>query len=282
VITFIVFIARYLVFTFHESPKFLISKGRDQEAIDVLRKIARFNKAPMPTLSLEDLQLIDANADTYQRPKDVKQSLVERFGFLRGLFLSRLQCFSFFLLAIAYMGDYWSFTLAGSFLPIVLLRNNIGSGGNVTETYRQYIYIYLPGIIGAFFALCSIQLPLIGRKWSLVISATLQGLSMAMYTQVRNTAGYVGLNALEYIMQTYFNAVLYASAPEMFNTSYRASASGMLSCLGRIAGIVAPIAGQRFIAEGTSGVLWLGAGGIWVSALFMCFLPIEMRKRQMF
>jgi hypothetical protein len=25
---------------------------------------------------------------------------------------------------------------------------------------------------------------------------------MAMYTQVRNTAGYVGLNALEYIMQT--------------------------------------------------------------------------------
>lgn len=80
----------------------------------------------------------------------------------------------------------------------------------------------------------------------------------------------------------YFNAVLYASAPEMFNTSYRASASGMLSCLGRIAGIVAPIAGQRFIAEGTSSILWLGAGGIWVSALFMCFLPIEMRTRQMF
>jgi hypothetical protein len=25
---------------------------------------------------------------------------------------------------------------------------------------------------------------------------------MAMYTQVRTTAGYVGLNALEYIMQT--------------------------------------------------------------------------------
>lgn len=25
---------------------------------------------------------------------------------------------------------------------------------------------------------------------------------MAMYTQVKNTAGYVGLNALEYVMQT--------------------------------------------------------------------------------
>jgi hypothetical protein len=38
--------------------------------------------------------------------------------------------------------------------------------------------------------------------------------------------------------------VLYASAPELFDTSYRGSASGMLSCLGRLAGIVAPFAGE--------------------------------------
>lgn len=92
--------------------------------------------------------------------------------------------------------------MAGAFLPIVLLRNNVDSGrGTVSDTYRQYIIIYLPGVIGAIIALFSVQLPLIGRKWSLVISAALQGLSMAMYTQVKTTAGYVGLNALEYIMQ---------------------------------------------------------------------------------
>lgn len=100
-------------------------------------------------------------------------------------------------------GDYWSFNLAGYFLPIVLLRNNVSKGAdNVSDTYREYIYIYLPGIIGAILALFSVQLPLLGRKWSLVVSAALQGLSMAMYTQVKSTAGYVGLNALEYIMQT--------------------------------------------------------------------------------
>lgn len=100
-------------------------------------------------------------------------------------------------------GDYWSFNLAGAYLPIILLKNNVSTGsGTVTETYRQYVYIYLPGIVGAFIALVSIQLPLVGRKWSLVFSALCQGLSMAMYTQVKTTAGYVGLNALEYIMQT--------------------------------------------------------------------------------
>ncbi|KAJ5882869.1 uncharacterized protein N7473_009755 [Penicillium subrubescens] len=245
-ITFIVFVARYLVFTFHESLKFLISQGRDQDAIGVLHRISKFNKAPMPTPSLAEFQLTDSDADTYQSPEAATSSVVERFRFLRGLFLCKLQCFTFALLAIAYMGDYWSFTLAGSFLPIVLLRDN-GSGGNVTETYRQYIYIYLPGILGALTATLALELS----------------------------------DYLKLTMQ-YFNAVLYASAPEMFNTTYRASASGMLSCLGRITSVVAPIAGQRFIAEGTSGVLWLGAGGIWLSALFMCFLPIEMRTRQMF
>jgi hypothetical protein len=68
----------------------------------------------------------------------------------------------------------------------------------------------------------------------------------------------------------------------MFDTTYRASASGMLSCLGRLAGIVAPFAGQKYLASGSSGILWLGAGGIWLSSFVMIFLPIEMRNRQMY
>jgi hypothetical protein len=79
----------------------------------------------------------------------------------------------------------------------------------VQDTYQQYIIIYTPGILGAILALCSVQMPLLGRKWSLVFSAICQGLSMAMYTQVYTTAGYVGLNALEYIMQTVRHPLLF-------------------------------------------------------------------------
>ncbi|KAK5029527.1 hypothetical protein LTS07_005989 [Exophiala sideris] len=288
--TLAVFFLRFFVFKFHESPKFLLGKGRYQEAIDVLHRIAKYNGAAEPTLTVEDFHEVDRTLriNSIDRAagssaKDVVLRTFKSVGFLRGLFLNKLECVTFILLALAYMGDYWSFNLAGSFLPIVLLKNNVSSGADtVTDTYREYVYIYLPGVIGAIIALFSVQLPLVGRKWSLVISAALQGLSMAMYTQVKTTAGYVGLNALEYIMQTYFNAVLYASAPEMFDTTYRASASGMLSCLGRLAGIVAPFAGQNYIGENSAGILWLGAGGIWLSSFVMCFLPIEMRNRQMF
>ncbi|KAH6644117.1 sugar transporter-like protein [Boeremia exigua] len=294
VVTLVIFFLRFFVFTFHESPKFLLARGREAEAIEVLHKIAKFNRAPPPTLTVEHFAAIDAmdgvvpedvptNLTRTEKNKRVVKGFGKELRRLKGIFTNRLSCFIFVLLGIAYMGDYWSFNLAGSFLPIILLRNNVNDGrGTVIETYQQYLIIYSPGIIGAGLALLSVQMPLLGRKWSLVFSAICQGLAMAMYTQVKNTAGYVGLNALEYIMQTYFNAVLYASAPELFDTEYRGSVSGMLSCLGRIAGIVAPYAGAQMLANASSGILWLGAGGIWLSALVMVFLPVEMRNRQMF
>jgi MFS family permease len=315
--TLFVFFLRFVVFKFHESPKFLLSKGREQEAIDVLHKIAKFNRAPPPTLTVQHFAELEqaetgysdrsAIVDGGHPPgffpslKYVTKNSIHSLAHMKGLFTNKLQLFIFILLAITYMGDYWSFNLAGAYLPLLLLSFNVQTGGTVTETYRQYIYIYLPGIIGSILAMFSVQLPLVGRKWSLVFSAAMQGLSMALYTQVRTTRSYVGLNALEYIMQTvsahslmswvvaddqYFNAVLYASAPELFDTAYRGSASGMLSCLGRLAGIVAPFAGQAFYDPttglSTGGILWLGAGGIWLSALMMVFLPVEMRNRQMF
>lgn len=229
VMTLVIFFLRYFIFHLYESPKFLLSHGREQEAIDVLHKIAYFNKAPPPTLTLEMFQAIDETSSpsasssvmggvaadsqqlatrgeklsTARKTKKVLRNFARGLGNLKALFSNPLQASIFFLLAIAYMGDYWSFNLAGSFLPIILLRNEVSDGsGSVAETYRHYIYIYLPGILGAILGLVSVQLPLVGRKWSLVISAILQGVAMAMYTQVYTTAGYVGLNAFEYIMQT--------------------------------------------------------------------------------
>lgn len=215
--TLVIFFLRYFVFSFHESPKFLLARGREAEAIDVLHKIAKFNKAPAPTLTLEHFRQVEALDPDYingaaaplqyasraEKNKAVFKNVGKELKRLKGIFTNKLSCFIFILLAIAYMGDYWSFNLAGAFLPIILYNNNVSEGrGTVQDTYQQYIIIYTPGIIGAVLALASVQMPLLGRKWSLVFSAICQGLAMAMYTQVKSTAGYVGLNALEYIMQT--------------------------------------------------------------------------------
>lgn len=56
------FFIRFFLFNFRESPKYLLVKGRDQQAIDVLNSVAKFNKVEGSclTITIEDLQHIDA------------------------------------------------------------------------------------------------------------------------------------------------------------------------------------------------------------------------------
>jgi len=110
--TLAIFFLRVVVFRFHESPKFLLSKGREAEAIEVLHKIAKFNKQPAPTLTLEDFAAVAENGShidesgtltTKDQTKHVLKNVVNSFKHLKGLFTSKLQIIIFVLLAIAYM-----------------------------------------------------------------------------------------------------------------------------------------------------------------------------------
>lgn len=110
-VTLFIFFLRYFVFKFHESPKFLLSKGREQEAIDVLIKIAKFNKAPLPTLTVEHFAEIEAlygdSVEVEPRNKatvkHVIRKLYSNISHIKGIFATKLQAFIFVLLAIAYM-----------------------------------------------------------------------------------------------------------------------------------------------------------------------------------
>lgn len=43
-VSLVVFFLRFFVFTFRETPKFLLAKGRDDDAIATMQHIAKFNK----------------------------------------------------------------------------------------------------------------------------------------------------------------------------------------------------------------------------------------------
>jgi len=112
------------------------------------------------------------------------------------------------------------------------------------------------------------EIPRVGRKWAMFIAAALMGVSLAFYQVVDTIPASISFNAMEYWFQSLYNALLYAFTPEAFPAPFRGSASGMLSTLGRISGIVAPIATQTvYNGSDSPTVLWLGAGGAWVSAI---------------
>lgn len=102
-----------------ESPKFLLSQGREQEAIDVLIRITKFNRQPPPMLTVEHFQEVEAaylalhpadpsveaprNQATYSHV--IKRALSSLKN-IKGIFATKLQSFIFVLLAIAYMVRY--------------------------------------------------------------------------------------------------------------------------------------------------------------------------------
>lgn len=111
-ITLTVFFSRYLIFPFYESPKFLLSKGREQEAIDILHKIAKFNGAEPPTLTTDNFREAEQHPSegeiVVQSPpavgaKSVVKSALRELGFLRNLIYKRTQCVVFLILAVGYM-----------------------------------------------------------------------------------------------------------------------------------------------------------------------------------
>ena len=53
-----------------------------------------------------------------------------------------------------------------------------------------------------------VKVPVLGRKWTLVLSSILMGMSLFLYSFVNTEANRVGLNSMEYFFQTLFNAVV--------------------------------------------------------------------------
>ncbi|KAG0140371.1 hypothetical protein CROQUDRAFT_53357 [Cronartium quercuum f. sp. fusiforme G11] len=279
--TMAVFLGRILLFKFQESPKFLVSKGKDQEALKVLYSIAAFNNQPVPSLTLKDLEALDP-PKSKSILSEPKQTWTHKADHLKGLFKNKVVGITTLLLSLAFMADFWAFSIAGQFLPMVLAKK--GSSSNVSRqmTYINYIIIYSCGIPAALFATVLIDIPAVGRKWGMVLSAFAMGVSLCLYAVVGDLRTEVALNALEYFFQTLLNAILYAFTPEAFPGPIRGSACGLTSTLGRLSSIIAPIAVSTVIDHSTNAVLYLAGGGAFVAGLALAGLPFETRGRAVF
>ncbi|KAK4949644.1 hypothetical protein LTR10_011485 [Elasticomyces elasticus] len=288
-ITIAVFILRSLLFTFQESPKYLLYRGRDEEAINVLQYIARFNKREC-SLTLETFNALSSNTSHYSAhnsgpllgtgsdKKDL--SMVEMIGAelarFKPLFSSFAMARLVILVWVIYAFDYWGFTIAGSFLPTILARKGRDLGLGLHETYRSYIYIYSFGIPGVLAG----SLIYGRRRTALLLSSALFGACLFAFTLVSDQASYIAINGLVYFFQSMFNGVLYGWTPEAFPAQVRGSACGISSFFGRLVGIVAPIAGSHMLAHSLNGVLYLAGAGVWVCTAAILLLPKKSLQGQ--
>jgi MFS family permease len=137
------FVARFVLFHFRESPRFLITQGRDAEAVDVCKHVALTN-GKTPTLTLSMLEAIDAEDgaggnETRHAGIVAEKALKSQVnvGHLARLFSSRKMTTLTLLAWAVYMADHWGFTIAGSFLPKILAERGADQGVGIDVTYRN-------------------------------------------------------------------------------------------------------------------------------------------------
>lgn len=122
--------------------------------------------------------------------------------------------------------------------------------------------------------------PRIGRKWAMVSSAALMGVSLFLYSTVDTEISNIALNAMEYFFQSMFNAVLYGWTPEVFPAPIRGTASGLASFWGRLFSIVSPLIAAKLLVDSLNGPLYLAGAGAFVSAVAIMLVPAKSMGAQ--
>jgi hypothetical protein len=141
-LSFFVFIMRFVVFTSQESPKYLLSKGKDEHAIKVLEKVAKTNRrtinVTMATFEalernegqrsssessaqtgaeramIQDGNVIESKALALKPIESIKRELKRVSILFSTPALTRLTI----LVWVIYAFDYWGFSVAGKRAPI--------------------------------------------------------------------------------------------------------------------------------------------------------------------
>jgi MFS family permease len=124
-ITLGVFLLRFVVFRFKESPKYLVYRGQDEKAIAVLEHVAKVNKrqcgvskADFDALVAEDSSLFSATdligAGKVQKQALWKEKILMEFARYKLLFSGWQMIWLTTSVWLTYICDFWGFTLAGT------------------------------------------------------------------------------------------------------------------------------------------------------------------------
>ncbi|KAL2758185.1 hypothetical protein ACRALDRAFT_1061403 [Sodiomyces alcalophilus JCM 7366] len=319
-VTLLMFALRCFAFSLFESPKYLLSRGRQAEAIAVVHGIAYRNgtktwltedvvSAVVGDTATDTDTDVDADRDIMVmrrtgsgRSRSVLKDKLKSFSGerLKPLFQSRILGLTTCLIWFCWTTIGMGYPLFNAFLPQYFARisdpgNQVpgddpsslpddGSAPALTpEAYRNYAITSIMGIPGALLAayLVDHQSPWLGRRGTLAISTFLSALFLFLFVQFGTTANsQLVLSCAEAFTQNIMYGVLYAFTPEIFPGPVRGAGTGVASFLNRIAGLTAPIIAATVPGDSTTMPVFIAGALILSAFVAICLIPIETRGRQ--
>lgn len=280
-LTFFMFCARFFIFHLFESPKYLLSRGRQAEAVASVHGIAYKNKA-RTWLTEEILNEIGGYPETKEKEKLSITEIIHRFFSkfsmerVGPLFATKRLGFTTVLLWFCWATIGMGYPLFNAFLPQYL-----GSTSTSTYvTYRNYAIASIVGLPGSILACYTVDIKYIGRKGTMAISTMITGVLLFCFTASTDPNIVLVCTCLEAFFQNIMYGVLYAYTPEVFPAPNRGTGTGISSCLNRIAGLCAPLVAIYASTSNALAPIYASGALILASFVAMCLLPIETRGKQ--
>lgn len=278
-------LVRYFVLKMDETPKFLVSTGKDAEAVAVLKKIADKHNRPF-TLTLEDLEACGTiNPDYFDPEKDgsLKALLGTMKSNMKILFQSRLVARSSFLIFLSWGFIGIAYSTFYNFLYIFIASHGGDTGSSTYITYRNALLANFVGIFGPVLAGFMIMIKfkvfnreiVFGRRGTMIFGALASMAILFGYTTVRTPNGDAGFGSATYFFVNIYYGCLYAYTPEVFPTRARGTGVGVALVVGRIFGAFAPVVYYFGAESGTSIPIWVCGAIIGSLALLSALMPFE-------
>ena len=272
----VMFCCRFFLFTLYESPKFLMGRGKDEEAVRVVHEVARRN-GKTSNLTLADLEVFN---QVGQQGTDASAALKRKLEkvnltHVRALFASPKLAWSTSLIMLIWAFIGLGFPLYNAFLPYIQVTRGAKFGDSSTYiAFRNQVIIAVLGIPGALLGGALVEIPRFGRKGALAFSTALTGVFLFASTTALTSNALLGWNCAYNFMANVMYAVLYAYTPEVFVTKDRGTGNAMTATSNRVFGIMAPIIAIYANLETAapvyvSGALFIAAG------LLTVLLPFE-------
>jgi len=278
---------RFFLFKLYESPKYLMGRGKEEQAVEVVHKVAAYN-GKTSTLSVETLRAAGAwqdkedNATTHDTSAKaaVRRQLAKFSGnHVNSLFATRQLAYSTSLLIILWAFIGLAFPLYNSFVTYFLATRGAHFGdGSVYITYRNQVILSVIGVPGALLAGCMVELPILGRRGTLAISTILTGVFILASTTARSSDSLLGWNCAYSFTSNVMYGVLYAITPELFPTKDRGTGNALVAAANRVFGIMAPVI-ALYANLTTSVPIYISGALFLVSGFIAMLLPFESRGR---
>lgn len=282
-IVLVLAICRVTLVRLQESPKFLVSNNRDEEAFATLKNIADKYNRPF-TLTLEQLVEcgeIHANHGLQKEENAIVGLFKLVYKHLSILFANKRMTRSTITLFASWLLLGILYPIYYAFLPVYLAtRGDNISASTTYGVYRDNVISNVCSIAGPLIAGALLWVfPKLGRRGVLVIGAIVGAAFFFGYTGVRNHASNVAMSSLAYAGLYIYFGCLYAYSPEIMPAAARGTGNACCIMITRFGQIFSPIIAY-YSDTSSSAPLYVCGALMLVNGALAASFPFEPSKNR--